>query len=115
MPQVWNQTAPRPTRRTELRAADRGPAAAAMGQCGPMTANEAPGPDRHGAPDRMFASRRRLIAAVVTALVVGLVVGLLAAWEASVLVAWCSGAAAFVGHTARLILPADAERTRSLA
>ncbi len=59
--------------------------------------------------------RRRLAASITLGLVAGSVAGAFAAWQVSVLVAWCGGAGMFIALAWAMMRHADAERTRALA
>jgi uncharacterized membrane protein len=61
------------------------------------------------------SASRRLLTSVVVGAVAGGVAGFLAAWQVSVLVAWCGIAATFVGVAWAAMLKADADRTRAIA
>jgi uncharacterized membrane protein len=56
-----------------------------------------------------------LTASIVTGLVAGAVGSLLAAWQISVLIAWCGAALTFLVLAWSVMLGADGERTRALA
>jgi uncharacterized membrane protein len=60
-------------------------------------------------------ARRRLAVGVAAGLVAGGAVSALAAWQISVLVAWCAGASMFLALVWTTMLPAHSERTRALA
>jgi uncharacterized membrane protein len=60
-------------------------------------------------------ARRRFAAALVAALVLGGVSAVVAAWQITVLVAWCGAAGIFVGLTWFTMLGADAGKTQALA
>lgn len=61
------------------------------------------------------SASRRLATSVVVGVVVGGVAAFLAAWQISVLVAWCGVAATFVGVAWATMLKADSGRTRAIA
>lgn len=60
-------------------------------------------------------ARRRLAASVAGSLITGGATGRFAAWQVTVLAAWCGGAVTFVGLAWTMMLTADAERTRTIA
>ena len=60
-------------------------------------------------------ARRRLAVGVASGLVAGGAVSALAAWQISLLVAWCAGASMFLALVWTTMLPADSERTQALA
>lgn len=60
-------------------------------------------------------ARRRLTASVICGLIVGGASSAVTAWQVSALAAWCGGSGLFVGLAWATILPADNERTRTIA
>jgi uncharacterized membrane protein len=63
----------------------------------------------------MVPARRRLAVSAVSGAVVGAALSFVASWEIAVLGAWCVAAVIFITAAWLVMLPADAEQTRTIA
>src|SRR3954454_19385824 len=72
-------------------------------------------PRRTPRMDGWISARKRLAASFAGGLVVLAVAVWFAAWEISVLLAWCGAAVIFLGLAWGAVLKADGQRTRSIA
>src|SRR4051812_39038068 len=72
-------------------------------------------PRRTPRMDAWISARKRLAASLAGGLVVLAVAVWFAAWEVSVLLAWCGAAITFLGLAWGAVLKADSQRTRAIA